>query len=74
MLAHTQPEELDAGPHKGRPGAERLCAVTREVKPVGDLIRFVIGPGFPSPITRLSSLTAAITSAAVPVRKNSSAV
>ena len=44
MLAHTQPEELDAGPHKGRPGAERLCAVTREVKPVGDLIRFVIGP------------------------------
>jgi predicted RNA-binding protein YlxR (DUF448 family) len=44
MLAHTQPEELDAGPHKGRPGAERLCAVTREVKPVGDLIRFVVGP------------------------------
>ena len=44
MLAHTQAEELDAGPHKGRPGAERLCAVTREVKPVGDLIRFVVGP------------------------------
>ena len=44
MLAHTQPEELDAGPHKGRPGAERLCAVTRAVKPVGDLIRFVVGP------------------------------
>jgi uncharacterized protein len=44
MLAHAQPEELDAGPHKGRPGAERLCAVTREVKPVGDLIRFVVGP------------------------------
>jgi predicted RNA-binding protein YlxR (DUF448 family) len=44
MLAHVQPEELDAGPHKGRPGGERLCAVTREVKPVGDLIRFVVGP------------------------------
>ena len=44
MLAHAQFEELDAGPHKGRPGAERLCAATREVKPVGDLIRFVVGP------------------------------
>ena len=44
MLAHAQPEELDGGLHKGRPGAERLCAVTREVKPVGDLIRFVVGP------------------------------
>ena len=44
MLAHAQLEELDAGPHKGRPGAERLCAVTREVKPVGELIRFVVGP------------------------------
>src|ERR1044071_38018 len=44
MLAETHHEELDAGPHKGRPGAERMCAVTREVKPVGDLIRFVVGP------------------------------
>ncbi len=44
MLAHEQHEELDAGPRKGRPGAERLCAVTREVKPVNDLIRFVVGP------------------------------
>ena len=44
MLAHEQHEELDAGPRKGRPGAERLCAVTREVKPVDDLIRFVVGP------------------------------
>ena len=44
MLAHEQHEELDAGPRKGRPGAERLCAVTREVKPVEDLIRFVVGP------------------------------
>ena len=44
MLAHEQHEELDAGPRKGRPGAERLCAVTREVRPVEDLIRFVVGP------------------------------
>ena len=26
------------------PGAERLCAVTRAVKPVDELIRFVVGP------------------------------
>ena len=44
MLALTPQEtvsdELDAGPRKG-PGAERLCAVTRAVKPVDELIRFV---------------------------------
>jgi predicted RNA-binding protein YlxR (DUF448 family) len=33
---------LDAGPR--RPGTERLCAVTRKVRPVECLIRFVIGP------------------------------
>jgi len=44
MLARTAHDELDTGPHKGGPGAERLCAVTRTVKPVDDLIRFVIGP------------------------------
>jgi uncharacterized protein len=44
MLARTHDEELDAGPHKGGPGTERLCAVTRAVKPVDDLIRFVVGP------------------------------
>jgi predicted RNA-binding protein YlxR (DUF448 family) len=44
MLAETHHDELDAGPRKGAPGAERLCAVTRSVKPVDDLIRFVIGP------------------------------
>ena len=44
MLAETHHEELDAGPRKGGPGAERLCAVTRTVKPVDDLIRFVVGP------------------------------
>jgi hypothetical protein len=47
MLARTPQDtptdELDAGPRKG-PGAERLCAVTRAVKPVDELIRFVAGP------------------------------
>jgi predicted RNA-binding protein YlxR (DUF448 family) len=45
MLAVTpNNDELDAGPRKGGPGAERLCAVTRAVKPVDELIRFVVGP------------------------------
>ncbi len=44
MLALTPNDELDAGPRKGGPGTERLCAVTRAVKPVDDLIRFVVGP------------------------------
>ena len=26
------------------PAAERLCAATRSVKPVDDMIRFVVGP------------------------------
>ena len=44
MLARTHNEELDAGPHKGGRGTERLCVVTRAVKPVDELIRFVVGP------------------------------
>ena len=44
MLARTPNDELDAGPRKGGPGTERLCAVSRAVKPVDFLIRFVIGP------------------------------
>ena len=34
--------ELDSGPHARE--VERLCAVTRTVRPVSDLIRFVVGP------------------------------
>lgn len=34
--------ETDTGPRM--PGRERLCAATREVRPVEDLIRFVAGP------------------------------
>jgi uncharacterized protein len=40
--------ELDAGPHKSE--RERLCAATRTVRPISELIRFVIGPdGEPVP-------------------------
>lgn len=34
--------DLDRGPR--RPGTERLCAATGAVTPVGDMIRFVVGP------------------------------
>ena len=48
MLAHAQNDaqknidELDAGPR--RAGPERFCAATRTVKPIADMIRFVVGP------------------------------
>src|SRR6266540_245133 len=42
MLAQTHTAELDAGPT--RTGTERLCVVTRAVKPVDELIRFVVAP------------------------------
>ena len=35
---------LDAGPRKTAPGAERYCAATGEVRPVDDMIRFVVAP------------------------------
>ena len=38
-LAET---ELDRGPAAG---SERFCALERRVKPAGELIRFVVGPG-----------------------------
>jgi predicted RNA-binding protein YlxR (DUF448 family) len=44
MLAIAQDQELDRGATSVAPGTERTCAVTREVKPVVDLIRFVVGP------------------------------
>jgi uncharacterized protein len=34
--------ELDSGPRAKE--AERLCVATREVRPISDLIRFVVGP------------------------------
>jgi predicted RNA-binding protein YlxR (DUF448 family) len=44
MLAQAQQTEMDSGPRSVSPGTERLCAATREVKPVSDMIRFVVGP------------------------------
>jgi uncharacterized protein len=43
MIAPSQQTELDSGPHSRE--RERMCVVTREVRPVVDLIRFVVGPG-----------------------------
>jgi uncharacterized protein len=43
VLARNDDAALDAGPRRA-PGSERMCIVTREVKAVTDLIRFVIGP------------------------------
>ena len=50
MIAEAQPAvqeipaviETDGGPHVRN--RERLCAATRTVRPVSELIRFVIGP------------------------------
>ena len=46
MLAVAQDAELelDRGAASVAPGTERTCALTREVKPVSELIRFVLGP------------------------------
>jgi len=43
MLACAE-TETDRGPREGRRGTERLCALTREVKPIDELIRFVAAP------------------------------
>jgi hypothetical protein len=37
-------EALDAGPRKSAPGAERFCAATGTVRPVDEMIRFVVSP------------------------------
>src|SRR5262249_20034030 len=42
MLARIDP--VDAGPRNVAAVTERLCVATRSVKPVTDLIRFVVGP------------------------------
>ncbi len=42
MLALSQDTELDRG--ASAPGGERTCALSREVKPVENLLRFVVGP------------------------------
>jgi predicted RNA-binding protein YlxR (DUF448 family) len=46
MLAQMQDHvgELDTGPRGRAPGTERLCAVSGAVRPVADMIRFVVAP------------------------------
>jgi uncharacterized protein len=43
MLAHVHASDTDTGPHAAG-ATERYCAVTREVRPIDELIRFVAGP------------------------------
>src|SRR5450755_2636156 len=43
MLAFADPY-LDNGPRTDRSATVRMCAVTREVRPIDELIRFVVSP------------------------------
>ena len=43
MLAIADPD-LDDGPRTNRSATERMCAVSREVRPIDELIRFVVSP------------------------------
>jgi predicted RNA-binding protein YlxR (DUF448 family) len=43
MLALADPD-LDNGPRTDRSATMRMCAVTREVRPIEELIRFVVSP------------------------------
>ncbi len=42
MLPHAYDSEVDTGPR--RSGPERFCAATRTIRPVAEMIRFVVGP------------------------------
>src|SRR5881227_4120739 len=44
MLAIADPVDLDNRPRTNRSGTERMCAVTRQVRPIDELIRFVVAP------------------------------
>jgi predicted RNA-binding protein YlxR (DUF448 family) len=44
MLARVHDMELDGGPKNLGAATERYCVATRAVRPVDELIRFVIGP------------------------------
>ena len=43
MLALADPD-LDNGPRTDRSATKRMCAVTRQVRPIDELIRFVVSP------------------------------
>jgi len=42
MLTTLDGHDLDDGPRTSRSGTERMCAVTRKVRPTEELIRFVL--------------------------------
>ena len=48
MLALAEPADLladlDNGPRTTKSGTQRMCAVTRSVRPIDELIRFVVSP------------------------------
>jgi uncharacterized protein len=44
MLARMPDDALDTGPRKTAPGTERLCAATGTVRPIDEMIRFVVSP------------------------------
>ena len=44
MLDRPHDNALDAGPHKRTPGTQRFCAASGAVRPVDEMIRFVVGP------------------------------
>jgi predicted RNA-binding protein YlxR (DUF448 family) len=44
MLASVDDGDLDNGPKASKPGTMRMCALTRQVRPIDELIRFVVGP------------------------------
>src|SRR5215469_13713045 len=44
MLDRPPDNALDAGPHKRAPGTQRFCAASGAVRPVEEMIRFVVGP------------------------------
>jgi predicted RNA-binding protein YlxR (DUF448 family) len=44
MLATAQDGELDRGAMSVASATERTCALTREVRPISELMRFVVGP------------------------------
>jgi len=48
MLADVQDrvdaDDLDTGPRSSAPGTSRSCALTGQMTPVGDLLRFVVAP------------------------------
>ena len=44
MLTLADPPDLDDGPRTTKSGTQRMCAVTRKVRPIDELIRFVVSP------------------------------